>query len=322
MTRPLLPSLLLLAAALGGCGRSDETSGDATAGVSIPSEAPAPAMDGAADRGFMLQKQAARATTEEAAAPPPPPNAPAPAGAINAAGAAIGQLAGQEALGAPMLIRTGQATVRVDSLAIGIARVRELAQRVGALVANTSMNAGRDQYPTASLELRVPAARFDDLVQGLAPLGKVESVNVQVQDVGEEFTDVAARVANARRLEQRLLEVLAGRTGRLADVLAVERELARVREEIERYEGRLRYLRAHVAHSALTVTVHEPLPLVAGQPGRGPIGEAFRAAWRNFVQVIAAMIASLGALVPVAAIGVGAWVLVRRWKGRVGGLTG
>jgi len=52
-------------------------------------------------------------------------------------------------------------------------------------------------------------------------------VNVNAEDVGEEFTDVTARMGNARRLEARLIDLLATRTASLKDVLDVERELAR-----------------------------------------------------------------------------------------------
>jgi uncharacterized protein DUF4349 len=212
-----------------------------------------------------------------------------------------------------MLIRTGQAVVEVDSVQVGIARVRRLAQETGALVANTIVQTGREQQRSASLELRIPSDRFDAVVNGLAPIGKVESVSISAQDVGEEFVDLSARVANARRLEARLIELLASRTGRLADVLSVERELARVREEIERYEGRLRYLQAHVSVSSLTVVVHEPPLVVATHPGENVIGEAFVEAWRRFVLLTAGIIASLGVVIPVAAIGVGALVLGRRY---------
>jgi hypothetical protein len=221
------------------------------------------------------------------------------------------QLPGSEALSSPMLIRTGSASVQVDSLGEGIARVRELARRVGALVANTSVSAGEERPRAATIELRIPGERFDDVVNGLSPLGKLESVNVQVEDVGEEYTDIGARVANARRLEARLVELLASRTGRLSDVLAVERELARVREEIERYEGRLRYLRTRASYSSLSVTVHERLPIVS-PPGHHPIREALRQAWRNFVAMSAALIASLGVLVPVGVLAGGAWWVLRR----------
>jgi hypothetical protein len=116
---------------------------------------------------------------------------------------------------------------------------------------------------------------------------------------------------NARRMEERLVNLLATRTGKLEDVLAVERELARVREEIERYEGRLRFLRTQVAMSTLSVTVSEPAPVV-GQPGSNPIVHSVKQAWRNFVMVIAGGIEMLGALAPVLAVCIIAWTVIRR----------
>src|SRR5204862_592093 len=174
-----------------------------------------------------------------------------------------------------MLVRTGQASLEVDSLEAGIARIREAAQRVGAVIANTSMEGGRHQTRAASLELRIPSDRFDEAVNGLSPIGKVESVNVSVEDVGEEFVDVQARVTNARRLEQRLIELLANRTGKLSEVLNVERELARVRQEIERYEGSMRYLRDRDSVSTITIAVHVPCSIVAVRRGARPMRDNF-----------------------------------------------
>jgi hypothetical protein len=159
----------------------------------------------------------------------------------------------------------------------------------------------------------VPAERFDEALAGLTPIGKVESVNVSAQDVGEEYVDITARVENAHRLEARLIALLANRTGKLQDVLSVERELARVREEIERYEGRLRYLRTRVATSTLTIAVHERAPIIVPVAGDGPITVAFRQAWRNFVGFVAAVIASLGLLIPLGTLVFAGWLGVRRW---------
>jgi len=219
----------------------------------------------------------------------------------------------QEAVPGSMLIRQGNASVQVDSLEVGIARVRDVARRVGAIVANTSMQSGKNELRAASIELRIPSERFDEAVSGLTPLGKVESVNVSVADVGEEYVDIAARVANAKRLEQRLIDLLAHRTGRLSDVLGVEHELARVREEIERYEGRMRYLRTRASISTLTVAVHEPPPLVASHPGESPIRDAFKNSWRNFVTFVAGAIAIAGILVPLGLFVIGSALLWRRF---------
>ncbi len=212
---------------------------------------------------------------------------------------------------ADMVIRTGQASIEVDSLERATAQVRLLAGRIGGYIANTTMQTGRRELRSASLEVKIPADRFDDGLGGLAAIGKIESVNVTAEDVGEEFTDVTARMANARRLESRLIELLATRTGKLNDVLAVEQELARVREEVERYEGRLRFLKSHAALSALTIYLHEPLPIV-GHAGSNVIAEAFKQAWRNFVALLALCIRSLGVVIPLGALAVTAWFAVQR----------
>jgi len=210
-----------------------------------------------------------------------------------------------------LVIRNGQTSIEVDSLERAVAQVRLLAGRVGGYVANTTMQTGRGQLRAATLEVKIPADRFDDGLGGLSALGKLESVNVNAEDVGEEFTDVTARMTNARRLETRLIDLLATRTGKLKDVLDVEHELARVREEIERYEGRLRYLRAHAVLSTLTVYVHEPVPVV-GRAGSSVIGEAFKQAWRNFVALVAACIRGLGIVIPLGVLVTAAWLGAKR----------
>lgn len=209
-----------------------------------------------------------------------------------------------------MLIRTANVGIKVDSLEVAVAALRRLAAALGGTVGNVSVSAGEFQVRSATLELRVPSARFTDAMAGISPIGKVEYSNESAEDVGEEFVDLTARIANSKRLESRLIDLLATRTGKLEDVLAVERELARVREEIERHEGRVRYLSTRVATSTLSVTVSEPAPVVS-EPGKSVIGEAFVRAWKNFVALVASGIASLGYLVPLGLVLLLAWRLRR-----------
>jgi hypothetical protein len=217
--------------------------------------------------------------------------------------------------GAPtMVIRTGQAFIEVDKVEPAILKIRQLATQVGGYIANSSISGGRDQIRQATLELKIPAPKYDQAVGSLSTIGKVETVNSTAQDVGEEFVDVTARVSNARRLEERLITLLSTRTGKLDEVLRVERELARVREEIERYEGRLRFLSTRVATSTLTITVHEPAPILGNTPGENPIAAAVRRAWKNFVALVAGLIASLGVVIPLALFGFAGLLGYRRWK--------
>lgn len=215
-----------------------------------------------------------------------------------------------------MLIRTGHAFIEVEKVDAAVIKIRQLAVQVGGYITNSSISGGRDQIRQATVELKIPAAQYDQAVGSLSTIGKVETVTSNAQDVGEEFVDVTARVTNARRLEERLISLLANRTGKLDEVLRVERELARVREEIERYEGRLRFLTSRAAMSTLTITVHEPAPILGSNPGENPIGAAIRRAWRNFVGLLAGVIASLGVVIPLALVGYAGWYGYKRWRRR------
>lgn len=210
-----------------------------------------------------------------------------------------------------MLVRHGEASVEVRHVDDAVVKIRQTAQQFGGFVANTALRNGKDEQPSASLEIRVPTAQFDGLLGALRALGKVETVTATAEDVGEEYVDLGARAANARRVEARLIEMLAARTGKLSDVLTVEQELARVRQEIERHDARLRWLDRRAALSSLTVTLHEPLSLI-DRPRPGPIVEALALAWQRALGVMAWCIASLGLIVPLGVLVALGALLVRR----------
>jgi hypothetical protein len=291
---------LAIAVAISTRARVERTNSFAfdTTAMSPPAAAPAPEEADFAGRGVALGGQIGRQRSQSVQV------------TSTASGAPLQMPTAPDA----MIIRNGHVVVEVDSLELAIERARQVALSLGGSIGNVSMHTGEHQVRGASVELKVPAARFDDAMTGLSPLGEVEQSNTTAQDVGEEYVDITARVANAKRLEERLINLLATRTGRLEDVLAVERELARVREEIERYEGRLRFLSTRVATSTIVASLHEEAPLVAATPGTNVIGQAFRDMWRNFVRFIATMIESLGLLIPLAALLWLAWRAMRRWR--------
>lgn len=311
-TIAVLAALLVAACSREGSNAADSTSATTTDAVGFTSTAsgrvlPSPPMISPAPKVGAGIVSGAVALESSAAMRDEAKNQAASGDALQFGGSTIN--------GAPaMMIRTGQAFVEVQKLDPAILKIRQLVAQVGGYVANSSMSGGRDQIRQASFEVKIPSPKYDEAVSSLSAIGKVETVNSSAQDVGEEFVDVTARVTNARRLEERLINLLANRTGKLDEVLRVERELARIREEIERYEGRLRYLTSRASMSTLVINAHEPAPLIGNQPGENPIGAAVRRAWDNFVALLAALIASMGILLPIAGLAGAGLIGYRRWK--------
>ncbi len=316
---------VIVACVLTGCGGDSSSASDSGVAtgrldaisktLSQPSAAPALGMParGPSSLGGIVNGVATPASevTESRAA-----SGDEAASQVSSGADALQNVNASTAIAPTMVIRNGQAFIEVDKVDPAILRIRQLTAQVGGYITNSSISGGHDQIRQATLELKIPALKYDQAVGSLSTIGKVETVNSTAQDVGEEFVDVTARVSNARRLEDRLINLLSTRTGKLDEVLRVERELARVREEIERYEGRLRYLSSRAAISTLTITVHEPAPILGNNPGENPIAAALRRAWKNFVALVAGVIASLGVVIPLALLAFAGWMGYRRWKRR------
>jgi hypothetical protein len=312
-------TLVLLVAA---CDRTSDTPKSASVGSAVAVDGLAAIGEASAPvptRAMMAQREETVAGGRAVGIAPPAEATASSAAANDSRAVQLGNpLPPMDPSGA-MLIRNGQATVQVTRLDDGVAKLRQTAAQLGGFVANTSILGGKDEHRSASLEIRVPSAQFDAVITALGGLGKVETVSASVQDVGDEYVDLGARVANARHMEARLVEMLARRTGKLSEALTVEQELRRVREEIERYDARLKWLERRTALSSIQITLHEPTS-VLDQRGPSPIAEAFAEAWRRAVGVVAWCIATLGVLVPLGLL-IGGFVMIVRRLPRLRGAS-
>ncbi len=122
---------------------------------------------------------------------------------------------------------------------------------------------------TAVLTLRIPAAELPNLEARTAGSAKTISRSLASKDVTEAVMDLEARLKSARAEEDRLLKILAERTGTLADVLSVESNLGAVRTRIEQLEATHRAQKARVDLATVHVTVNAvlPAPPPATEPG-------------------------------------------------------
>lgn len=167
------------------------------------------------------------------------------------------------------IIRDADINLEVASPAEGQRKLGTIAEAHGGFVVTSETrlqdNAARDSQPAeiATVQLRVPAARFDAALAEIRAIGsRVRSVKQTGKDVTEEFIDLDARLRTQRALEAQFLEIMK-RAGKVSDALEVQTQLAAVRTEIERVEGRRRFLENQAALSTINVTLQPPASLVS-----------------------------------------------------------
>jgi len=108
-----------------------------------------------------------------------------------------------------------------------------------------------------SATLRLPSDRVDAGLNELRKLGKVREESQNSSDVTSQYVDLGARLTNARNTESRFQTILKERTGKLSDVVDVEREISRIREEIERMEAQQKEMKNQVQFASVQIEMTE-----------------------------------------------------------------
>jgi hypothetical protein len=126
-----------------------------------------------------------------------------------------------------------------------------------AYVADSDRSGSAGENRHGNWKIRIPVEDYDAFLKEVVALGELVSVKADSQDVSEEFYDLEAREKAKKVEEERLLKHLSDSTGKLDEILAVERELSRVRSEIERMEGRLRVLGNLTSLATVTISARE-----------------------------------------------------------------
>ncbi|QDU97143.1 DUF4349 domain-containing protein [Lignipirellula cremea] len=157
------------------------------------------------------------------------------------------------------------------------AEVEKLAARHNGFVAKSSVEGSSGSPRSGSWTIRVPVQQYGTFLEAAQTLGEFQSLTTGSEEVTAEFYDVLARIENKQRQEKRLIELLEKATGKLEEVLRVEEQLARVREEIERMQGRMRVLKDQTSFSTITLTIQE---IKGYQPPAAPtFGNRIARAW-------------------------------------------
>lgn len=155
------------------------------------------------------------------------------------------------------IVYSATVDMNTTKFTVATARLVGATKENGGYVAQTSVTGASGETKTGVWKLRVPAERYETFLTAIGNIGEVSNSSSTSDDVSEEFYDTTARLKNKRVEEARLLQHLQSSTGKLSEILTVEREISRVRGEIEQMEGRLRFLSHQADFSTVTVTIHE-----------------------------------------------------------------
>jgi hypothetical protein len=258
-----------------------------------------------------------------AVAPLPPTEAGQPAVASSGAKAA------ETVAPDRVIISTASMSILVDDVDKTLPAVRALAASTGSQISQLSVQAGDGgaggvvplgdgtasssaQSGSAQVTLRVPAEKLASVEAQAAKLGKVLSQSAAESDVTQQHVDLAARLKNLQAEEVRLRGFLDKAT-KVSEMLEIERELSRVRGEIEAMQAQIAYLDQQAAMATLTLMFSAPGALVQPAGGTWGFSTAVTTGFQAAAALLRTLIVVIIALSPVLLL---VLVLVLIWRAR------
>ncbi|HUT59477.1 MAG TPA: DUF4349 domain-containing protein [Phycisphaerae bacterium] len=193
------------------------------------------------------------------------------------------------------LVYSAQMSVSVEKKAADEfpAMLGEKVEALGGYVSGASSWRRTGQQPGGRITVRVPSARLSEVMDWIRAMATVLASDLKVEDITEQYVDLEARLGNLLAGEARLKELLAKEAGKLEELLKVEQEIRRVRQEIEQLQGRKRLWDSQTAFSTLTIeyevaTIYRTQELQAQTFGQ-QVRVALHNSWRAFTEAMAAV---------------------------------
>ncbi len=185
------------------------------------------------------------------------------------------------------LVKEGTIAFETDDLAETGKHIKEVIKQYEAYIASENEYKYIERQ-TRTLTVRVEARRFDafinDITQGIE---RFDTKDIRTRDITEEFVDIQARLKTKKELEQRYL-VLLQKANKVSEILEIEQQIGKLREDIESTEGRLRFLDNQSSYSTLSISYYKSIPQRVAF-GREFV-QGFSAGWQHFVWFILGLV--------------------------------
>lgn len=155
------------------------------------------------------------------------------------------------------LIRNAELELEVKSFQAAIDQITTLTKSAGGYIDTSHSQKGGNGKLQGTVVVKVLPQNLDDFLLKLRDLGKVENQSVKADDVTKDYFDTQARLENSKKMEVQLQDLLKRENGKVSDLLQVERELGRVRGEIEQMQGQLKLYDFQVQYATVTMQLRE-----------------------------------------------------------------
>ncbi len=155
------------------------------------------------------------------------------------------------------LIRNATVELEIVSFDDAAQKITAFANEERGYVATTNSQKQANGKLRGQVIVKVLPENLDRFLQKVRGLGELKNQTLGTEDVTKAYFDTDARLKNAHVMEQRLIDMLKTKTGKVSDLLQVEKELGRVREEIEQMQGQLKYWDSQVQFATVTILLAE-----------------------------------------------------------------
>lgn len=218
-----------------------------------------------------------------------------------------GSVQTQSGVTAQKLIRTMELEVETDNLDDLLAYLDAKVSEMGGYMEEKSVRNGSSsatrRYRYASMKIRVPVARMDDMVEHISGKTNVITSNESADDITLSYVATESRVKALEVEQERLLELLA-KADNMSDLLQIEARLTEVRTELEEVASRLRLYDNLVDYGTVTLSVTEVqvFTVVEEETVWQRIGAGLSENWENLcdgaTELFVFLVTSLPYLIP------------------------
>ena len=155
------------------------------------------------------------------------------------------------------LIRNANVELEIAGFDDAVQKITAFANEERGYVATTTSEKQANGKLKGQVVVKIVPENLDRFLQKVRGLGELKNQTLGTEDVTKAYFDADSRLKNARVMEQRLIDMLKTKTGKVSDLLQVEKELGRVREEIEKMQGELKYWDSQVLFATVTISLAE-----------------------------------------------------------------